>query len=91
MPNGMNSSDSSSAPPALQPENELDGLLVERVVLDRLRHAQVRLQRDVAEIFEDEDAQIVCVPRDRRNRQRDVRQEPETLTNGSSSNVNGAS
>ena len=60
----------------LHPEDELDRLPVERVVLGGLRHAEMRLQRDVAEILEDQDAEVVRVARNRRNRQRDVREQP---------------
>ena len=59
----------------LEPLDELDGLLVQRVVLDWLRHAEMRLQRDIAEILEDKNAEIAGMPGDRRNRKRHVCQQ----------------
>ncbi len=60
----------------LHPEHELNRLLVERVVLGRLRHAQMGLEGDVAQIFEDENAEVVRMARDRGHGQRDVREQP---------------
>ena len=60
----------------LHAENELDRLPVQRIVFGRLSHAEVRLQGDVAEILQDEDAKVVGMARDSGNRQRNVREEP---------------
>ena len=79
MPNGMNSSDASSRSAPLQQLQEFHGVLVEGVVLDRLRHAQVRLQRDVAEILQDEDAEVVRVAGDGRHGERDGRHQPRDV------------
>src|SRR5688572_9444128 len=62
-------------PLPLHSEYELDGLAVQRIVFGWLRHAEVRLQRDVAEVFQNEDAEIVGVAGDRWNRQRNVGKE----------------
>ena len=72
----MYSGDSQLRAFPLHPEHELNRLPVQRVVFGGLRHAQVRLQGDVAEILEDEDAEVVRMARDRGNRQRDVRKQP---------------
>ena len=61
---------------ALHSEHELDRLLVEAVVFDWLRDAEVRLQRHVAEIFQNEDAEIVGMAGDRRYRQRKTGEQP---------------
>ena len=73
----------SSRAAALQQLDERHRLPVERRVLGRRRRAEVRLQRDVAEILQREDAELVGVAEDRRHRQRHLLQQPATLTNGS--------
>ncbi len=59
---------------ALHPEHELDCLRVERVVFGGLR--EMRLERHIAEVFQNEDAEVVGMAGDRRNRQRDAREQP---------------
>ncbi len=63
---GRYSGDSSSAPAALQSRDERHRLAIERRVLGGRRGAEVRLQRDVAEILEREHAEVVGVPEDAR-------------------------
>src|SRR5207237_10500631 len=59
----------------LQPIDQFDGLFIERIVFDRLRAAEMRLQRHVAEVFENQNAEIVGVAGNRGDGQRDVRQQ----------------
>ena len=57
---------------------------IQRRVLGRRRRAEVRLQRDVAEILQREDAERVRVAEDRRHRQRHLlRAARATFANGS--------
>ena len=63
-------------PAPLQHLDERDRLPIQRRVLGRCRRAQVRLQRDVAEIFQRHDAVRVGVSQQRGNRQRHL---PEQL------------
>ena len=57
----------------LQRRDQRDRLAVERRVLRRARGAQVRLQRDVAEILQREHAEVVGVPQHLGNRHRHLR------------------
>ena len=63
--------------------DEADGLPVERRVRRGRAGAHVRLQRDVAQILEREDAEIVGVAEDARHRHRHRGKQACTLTNGS--------
>ncbi len=61
-----------------------DRLAIERGVLGRRRRAEMRLQRDVAEILEAEDAEVSGVIQDARHRQRHRAEAGRaTRTNGS--------
>src|SRR5207244_1825804 len=53
----------------LEPLDERDGLAVQRLVLRARRGAQVRLERDVAQILLRHDPELIGVPKDGRNRQ----------------------
>ena len=59
----------------LHSKHELDGLFVQGVVLDRLRDAKMRLERDVAEIFKYQDAEVVGMTGNCRYRQWNAREE----------------
>ena len=59
----------------LQRRDQRDRLAIERRVRRRRRRAQVRLQRDVAEILQRQDAQLVDVIDDLRDRHRHRRQQ----------------
>ena len=59
----------------LQRGDERDRLAVERRVLGRRRRAEVRLQRDVAEILQRQHAELVGVAEDRGNRHRHLREQ----------------
>ncbi len=77
-PYGRNSSDSKLRAPALQAEDEVDCLPVERVVAGWLGDAEMGLEGDVAEVFEDENAQVVGVASDGRHGQRNtLKQAPD--------------
>ena len=75
MPYGRYASDCELRAAPLQQLDERDRLAVERGVLGRRRGAEVRLQRDVAEILQREDAELVRVAEDRRHRQRHLLQQ----------------
>ena len=66
----------------LQQLDERDRLPVERRVLGRRRGAEMRLQRDVAEILERENAERVGVAEDRRHRQRNLLQQRRDVGEG---------
>ena len=87
---------------ALQRRDERHRLPVERRVLRRRRRAEVRLQRDVAEILEREHAEVVGVAEDGRDRHRHLREQPRdvderqrlerrTAPRSSDSTIDGAS
>ena len=59
--------------------DELDRLLVERIVLDRLRDAQMGLECHVAQILENQYAEIVGMAGNRRHRQRNLREQPRDI------------
>ena len=58
----------------LHARNELHGLPVQRVMLSRCCGTEVRLERDVTEIFQPDHAKRIRMMQDRRHRHRHLRQ-----------------